>query len=258
MTRLLQIPRLALVVVLLGLVPATPRLARGQSIATAALAREYSQAVALEKRQIYTGAFALYQKGAAAGHPDSQNALGYMYDNGLGTKKDSVKALYWWQRAANSNHASAQRNVALWYARFDGGMEKNRQIVWTWLRKSADQGYLPSVFDLGKMLAYRMVDGSDQGQLEGLRLIQLAAQPGRDHPAVRADAREILPQVTAHIKSRGILPPPPKQRPSYCAAGGYLNPIHACPGLNELSEPGPRAQCLQRQREMERECSQFR
>lgn len=259
MTRSLQVLRVVSVLLLLCALASSSRpLAQGQSVATATLQREFSAAAALEHRGDYAGAFALYQKAAAAGHLDSQNALAYMYDNGLGTRPDHAKALYWWKRAADFNHGGAQRNVAMWYMRFEGGIEQNGKLVREWFQKSAAQGYLPATFDLGKLLAYRMLDGSDEGQLEGLRLIQQAAQPGRDYLAVREAARKILPEITAHIKSRGILRPPPKERPSYCMAGGYLNPIHTCPGLVELSEPGPRAQCLQRQREMETECKQFR
>src|SRR5260221_379842 len=94
-------------------------IAHGPARGSTALQQEYEQAVVLERRGDLVGALRLYQKGAAAHYPDAENALGYMYDNGLGTaKKDPVKALEWWTRAAQQQHAGAQHNVALWYSRY--------------------------------------------------------------------------------------------------------------------------------------------
>jgi TPR repeat protein len=167
------------------------------------LARQFDEAWKLEQRKDYVAAFALYQKGALAGHADSQNALGYMYDHGYGTARNPDKALEWWKRAAQQNNASAQYNIAMWYYRYQGGMEKNQKLVLEWLWKSAMQKHVPALLNLGTLLFNGWDD--NLGRIQAVQLLQLAAMPGLDFPRERAEARRLLPQAMQNLKARGLL-----------------------------------------------------
>ena len=167
------------------------------------LVKQYDEAWKLEQRKEYVGAFALYQKGALAGHADSQNALGFMYDHGYGTAPNPDKALEWWKRAAQQNNASAQYNVATWYYRYQGGMEKNQKLVLEWFWKSAMQKHVPALLGLGTLLFNGW--GDNLGRIQAVQLLQLAAMPGPDFPKERAEARRLLPQAIQNLKARGLL-----------------------------------------------------
>ena len=53
-------------------------------------------------------------KAAEQGHAKAQTNLGWMYDNGEGVTKDAVKAVEWYQKAAEQGNADAvQRLKAL-------------------------------------------------------------------------------------------------------------------------------------------------
>ena len=64
-------------------------------------------------KQDYIKAVEWYQRAAEQGYAAAQYHLGVMYDNGQGVKQDYIKAVEWYQKAAEQGHAEAQFNLDL-------------------------------------------------------------------------------------------------------------------------------------------------
>ena len=53
---------------------------------------------------------------AESGDPTAQNAVGALYNHGLGVERDDAAAVHWYQMAADQNFPLAMRNLANMYA----------------------------------------------------------------------------------------------------------------------------------------------
>ena len=60
------------------------------------------------KNKDYATAFRLYEKSAIEGDAKAQSALSYLFSNGLGTKQDSTKAMFWLEKAAKGANSNTQ------------------------------------------------------------------------------------------------------------------------------------------------------
>jgi len=78
-------------------------------------------------------------KAAAHGQPWAQNALGVMYENGLGVQMDVQEALKWFRQAAEKGEPKAQSNLGRMYA-LGTGVDMDLVQAYQWLTLSADQG----------------------------------------------------------------------------------------------------------------------
>ncbi len=63
----------------------------------------------------YEKAFSLYLKCAMRGYAPAQNALGFMYLSGEGSKRDDNLAYKWLRSAADQNYAPALLNISYLY-----------------------------------------------------------------------------------------------------------------------------------------------
>ena len=94
----------------------------------------------IELKQDYELALKWYRKADSLGNIDALNNLGYLHDEGLGTRRDRVKARDYYTRAAEAGHAGAQMNLSAYYFEGLGGLKKNLRTALAWARKAADQG----------------------------------------------------------------------------------------------------------------------
>ena len=94
----------------------------------------------IELKQDYELALNWYRKADSLGNIDALNNLGYLHDEGLGTRRDRVKARDYYTRAAEAGHAGAQMNLSAYYFEGLGGLKKNLGTALAWARKAADQG----------------------------------------------------------------------------------------------------------------------
>ena len=76
---------------------------------------------------------------AEAGDATAQNAVGAIYDHGLGVEKDDVAAVHWYQLAADQNFPLAMRNLAMMYAGGHGVAFDKDQAEY-WFQKAAEAG----------------------------------------------------------------------------------------------------------------------
>jgi TPR repeat protein len=76
---------------------------------------------------------------AQSGNAQAQNAVGALYDNGLGVTSDEAEAFRWYSMAANQNYPMAMRNLGTMYAT-GHGVPYNLQQAQLWLGRAASAG----------------------------------------------------------------------------------------------------------------------
>ena len=64
-------------------------------------------------RNHYATAFRSFRPLAEEGNPEAQNNLGFLYQHGLGVKRNYSLALNWYTRSANQELAEAQHNLGM-------------------------------------------------------------------------------------------------------------------------------------------------
>ncbi len=98
------------------------------------------------QKKDYYSAFENYIIAANNHDVKSQYYLGYMYENGLGTKKDVVKAWGWYTLSADGGYDEAESALALLYLK-----DKDTANAEKWLTVSAEKGNDQSQYHLGKI-----------------------------------------------------------------------------------------------------------
>ncbi len=96
----------------------------------------------------YVEALVLYEQLAEQDHPNCQVFVGWMYHEGLGTKKDDDKALRWFEKAARSGSEKGM----FYYGKLltmKGELKKS----FAEYQKSAAMGYAPALYRLGIIYA---------------------------------------------------------------------------------------------------------
>ena len=86
----------------------------------------------------YAEAVKWYRRAAEGNHALAQRSLGICYEGGQGVEKDCVEAVKWYRKAAQQNVAGAQFSLGSCYE--DGrGVEKDHVEALKWYRKAAEQ-----------------------------------------------------------------------------------------------------------------------
>jgi TPR repeat protein len=71
------------------------------------------------------------------------NAIGVLYQQGLGVSVDYVEAMTWYQKAAEAGHGTAMFNIGvLWESGL--GVTRDRDQAIAWYRKAAAAGSEPA------------------------------------------------------------------------------------------------------------------
>ncbi len=84
-------------------------------------------------------------KNAELGDPISQNNVGHMYDNGIGTEKNIQKAFEWYVKASDQNQVNAMTSKASFY--LDGEIvDQNYSTAFKIYKKAANLKYEESAF----------------------------------------------------------------------------------------------------------------
>src|SRR5262249_36189478 len=76
---------------------------------------------------------------AEAGDATAQNAVGALYNHGLGVDRDDAAAVHWYQMAADQNFPMAMRNLANMYAT-GHGVPFDKEQADLWYQKAAEAG----------------------------------------------------------------------------------------------------------------------
>ena len=115
----------------------------------------FSQGLMAYKKGDFKTSFSHWYPLAQKGNAESQNRLGYLYENGEGVKKDYKKAVEWYLKAAEKDEPAAQFNLGVMY-RKGRGVQKNDRIARRWYEKAAKQGHPIAERVVEVMKAYKI------------------------------------------------------------------------------------------------------
>ena len=90
-------------------------------------------------RKDYLKVIQWYEKAANQGDVSAQYSLGVMYERGEGVKQDYTKALEWYEKAANQGDVSAAHNLGMMYVK-GGGVHEDYDKALQWFGKACDNG----------------------------------------------------------------------------------------------------------------------
>ena len=114
-------------------------------------------------RQHYATAMRAWYDLAAAGDPQAQHNIGYLYEEGLGVTQQYDAAMDWYRRAADGGLAEAEHNLGMMYVEGRGAAKSWAQGL-IYFRKAADKGLTESRY----MIALSYFEG--EGQIQNRRL----------------------------------------------------------------------------------------
>ena len=105
----------------------------------------------LKYENIREKAFEYIESQASNGIPNCQYSLGRLYfHNRYSVKNDTVKAVYWWNEAANNGYSRAFNNLGMAYKNGYGVNCDFKKAV-EWLKKGADSGEKYAQFNYGDL-----------------------------------------------------------------------------------------------------------
>ena len=102
------------------------------AIATAGVAGSVEEGRDLMEAGRFEAAMEAFEGPARAGNADAEELIGTLYALGLGVRRDDVRALEWYRRAAMKGHAGAMSGVG-WYYEVGRGLpapDLVRAYVW--------------------------------------------------------------------------------------------------------------------------------
>jgi TPR repeat protein len=140
-------------------------------------------------------AFRLFLTAAKAGDRAAQTNIGYFYDNGIGIRRNKVKALYWYKRAYRRGDASAAHNIAtIW-------RDKHKpQRALAWFRRAIRLGNDSSNLDFAK---HYLQNESDLRKAIGY-LIKVS-RSDRVSEAEQEEAMQLLKAANKKLKARSAI-----------------------------------------------------
>lgn len=98
----------------------------------------------------YAKAIEILDKLAQEGDAQAQQALGVMYENGQGVKKDETRALQLFRQAASKNNESAQYLLGTILER-KAGLTNNQSEAIKWYRLAATNGHPSAQYRMGQL-----------------------------------------------------------------------------------------------------------
>ena len=124
----------------------------------------------------YAKAFEMLDKLSQQGDAQAQQALGVMYENGQGVKKDETRALQLFRQAAAKNNDSAQYLLGTILER-KAGLTKNQSEAIKWYRLAATNGHPSAQYRMGQ-LELAGINGAAPDPLKASYWFGLAAMQG--------------------------------------------------------------------------------
>lgn len=109
-------------------------------------------------------AFRLFLRGAKAGDGSSQLNLGYLYDYGIGVKRNRRAAEYWYRRAYLQGVAGGANNIGTLYR----DEQRPRRAFW-WFRRATVLGDVGANLEIAKY--YLVHEGNQPKAIEHIKLV---------------------------------------------------------------------------------------
>ncbi len=116
-------------------------------VTTLHAANNYNKGVDAYKARDYKTAVKLWEPYAKDGNVDAQYSIATIFYEGKGVKKNYLKALYWYKRAAEQEHAKANAQIGLMYCKGEGVLISFKKAV-PYIQMAFDNGckYAPDVW----------------------------------------------------------------------------------------------------------------
>ena len=89
-------------------------------------------------------AYRLFLAGANSGDESCQLNLGYLFDEGIGTRKNKTKAIYWYRKAYKHGNSAAATNMGILYRE----KKQNARAV-QWFRQAIALKDNDALYELG-------------------------------------------------------------------------------------------------------------
>tara|TARA_B100000530_G_scaffold275675_1_gene188625 strand:- start:104 stop:901 length:798 start_codon:yes stop_codon:yes gene_type:complete len=99
-------------------------------------------------RNHYASAYRSFKPLADNGIAEAQNNLGFLYQNGLGVRRNYNTAIKWYQLAANQGLSEAEHNIGM-LNYWGYGVSQDFNIARRWFSKSAEKGLGDSHYMIG-------------------------------------------------------------------------------------------------------------
>jgi uncharacterized protein len=138
------------VIAMHGSAPLVIAFAMAALTSSASSSQSLDAAIMAYQRQQYASALKLFEAAARKGNPEAQHTLGFMYRDGMGTRRDNAKAMAWYRKAAEQGYAPAAYNLGLMYAQGEGA-RPDATTAQIWFRKAADHGSVEAQVKLAEI-----------------------------------------------------------------------------------------------------------
>lgn len=180
-----------------------PLAAKGDPEAQYALGELYEYGLGVAKN-IQT-AIALYTKSAQKGNADAMIRLGYMHSSGHGFPRNHEKAAMWIGKAATKYREGIAKGrpedmygLGMLYqtGRLPDGKPDFSEAL-TWLRKAAEQGYVPAYVEIGAMYSIG-TEATPEDHSESAKWFRMAAEAG--------DAKSMVSLAHKYKRGEGVAP----------------------------------------------------
>lgn len=157
--------------------------------------------VAAVNKRDYTAAAAWFRKAADQGNTEAQEALGMMYESGMGVPQDNAEAASWFRKAAEQGYDGAQFRLGGLYENGKGVLRDPAQAA-AWYRKAADQGYSNAQSSLGYL--YERGWGVPRDPVQAHMWYALAVAQGDifSETALKSVAAKMTPAQIAEAQRR--------------------------------------------------------
>ncbi len=142
-------------------------------------------------KQDYKTAFELYTSLASDSNADAMTSLGFMYQNAQGCKKDDIKALEYYEKAAELKQPYALFNLAILYMNGLGGVEHDQFRAHELHMEAATRDVPPAMYEVALMLerglgcvanyseaAFWYEEGAKRGHLESFNNLGVLYKDG--------------------------------------------------------------------------------
>ena len=126
-------------------------------------------------RNHYATAFRSFRPLAEEGNPEAQNNLGFLYQHGLGVKRNYSLALNWYTRSANQELAEAQHNLGM-LNYLGHGVSQDFRIARRYFQKASDQKLGAASYMVG--LIHFKGEGFQKNDAQARRYFAKAASEG--------------------------------------------------------------------------------
>ncbi len=127
----------------------------------------------------YDRARDIWARLSAAGDAESQNALGFIYQKGLGVLRDYRRAFDLYTAAAEQGHANAANNLGVMYTQGQG-VPRDYVRAYSWYSLAAIQGEDAAIRNrsiLGRAMSYQDLEAANELSVKAIARIAKRMSP---------------------------------------------------------------------------------